>query len=318
MSDISMIGGIMNEDRKLIFIKECYHGKADRYISVFKSLRDCEAFYNKDLCELSVEQLMPFLNKILVNTYATNTTKISILNKYYKYCYKHGYPNALDTQLIFSYYGDNYDGIINSTVSSPTELNIILNEIFADVEDGEFSNILRTSCWLLYSGLELEEAINVRVQDVCLDKGYIMYNGVMYPIYKDSIDAIKFCIDSQEICVKAAGRKYKKKRIESDLLLRSFNEINEKKIRDSIGKHGKAANVDGRCNKKLTCNSIYKSGLFFRAYNRNDSSANIDIKPFETCMSAPRYADRAAYQHNRDLKVEYAKWKKCFYENKEF
>lgn len=308
----------MNEDRKLAFINDCYCGKIDRYVSVFKSLCDCEAFYNKDLCELSEEQILPFLNEILVNTYATNTTKISILNKYYKYCYKNGFPNALNTQIVFSYHGDNCEGIINSMVSSPEELNNILNEIFADVQEGEFSNILRTGCWLLYSGLELEEAINVRVQDVNLDKGCIIYNGITYPIYNNSIDVVRFCIDNSEIYVKVTNRKYKKKRIESDLLLRSFSEINTKKIRDSIGKHVKHANEDGRCNKKLTCRSIYKSGLFFRAYNRNDNSSSIDVKPFEKCITAPKFADRVAYQHNRDLKIEYTKWKKCFYGKEEF
>ena len=303
--------GIMNKDRKLAFLKEKYGDNYPYRSTILKVMEKCEDFYGKDICELTENQLYPFLNNIGKN-YNTIITYISVLNSYIKYCYDKKFPGALNTKISYKKDSLKYN-MKSSMVASPSDLQRVLDKLFPSVTAGEYANILRCCCWLLYAGLELDEAADIKIDDIRLNEQLISYNGNFYPIYPESLEVIRFCIDSDNIVVQGGKLLYSKKRLNNHLLLRSFNEINASKLRDGITKRANAATKNGKCDVAVTCRSIFRSGLFYRAYMRNDDSLKIDVKPFENNVKAPKKSDHALYEKNRGFKNDYIEWKKCFY-----
>lgn len=303
----------MNEDRKLAFVKECYRGGEASHLSIFKALAKCEDYYGKDICEIPKEDVLPYVKSVAGKSSSTIATNLSTLNKYYKYCLEHDYNEALPTYISYTEVSSLHD-LKRNMVSSPEMMEDVLNNIFPSVEEGEYSNILRCLLWMLYSGVQIEEANEVRTGDVHLADMYFISNGKKYPIYSEARDVFDFCLNSNVIAVKMPKGKWYRERVDSDLLLRSFTILTPVKLRNGVVKHVKSSRISGQCAVELTCQSVYKSGLFYRAYIRNNKSLAIDVSPFDNSTKAPKLEENASlFYHNRSLKRDYESWKATFY-----
>ena len=303
----------MNEDRKIAFIQDCYHGSFASRLSFLKALSDCEAYYGKDICEISKEDILPFVKTAIGKSSSTIATNLSVLNKYYKYCLEQNYQNALSVHISYAEASQNRD-LKRNMVSSPSMMEDVLNSIFPNTGEEEYSNILRCFLWVLYSGVQIEDANEVRISDVHLDEMYFVSNGKKYPIYDEARDVFNFCLNSPAISVKMPKGKCYRARIDCDLLLRSFTVLNPIKLRNGVAKHVKSARNSGQCTVELTCQSVYKSGLFYRAYIRNNKSLAIDISPFDYSTKAPKLEENATlFYRNRSLKRDFVDWENIFY-----
>ncbi len=301
----------MNEDRKLAFIKECYHGNEAGHLSIFKKLSRCEDYYGKDICEIPKEHILPYIKTAAGKSSSTISTNLSTLNKYYRYCLDRGYDDALPVYISYAEVSSLHS-LRRNMVASPKMMEEVLNSIFPGTDEGEYSNILRCLLWMMYSGIKIEDAGKVCVRDVNLKKMYISFNGCRYPIYNEAVSVFEFCLNSEVIMVKAPKGKYPRQRIHCDLLLRSFTVLDPIKLRNGVVKHVKLARSSGKCDIELTCQSVYKSGLFYRAYSKHDDSLAIDIDPFDCSTKAPKTTD-LTFWHHRDLKRDYESWKTTFY-----
>lgn len=312
MHDI-LLEEVMNKNRKLAFVKECYRGSEASHLSLFNTLSNCEDYFGKDICEISKEDILPFVRTAVGKSSSAISTNLSTLNKYYKYCLEHNFHGALPVYISYSEVSSLRDLRWNM-VSSPGMLEEVLNCIFPSVEEGEYSNVLRCLLWMLYSGVQIEEANEVRTGDVHLADMYFISNGGKYPIYSEARDVFDFCLNSNVIAVKMPKGKWYRERVDGDLLLRSFTILTPVKLRNGVVKHVKSSRISGRCAVELTCQSVYKSGLFYRAYIRDNKSLAIDVSPFDNSTKAPKLKENASlFYHNRSLKRDYESWKATFY-----
>ena len=301
----------MNEDRKMAFINEYYEGSATSYMSIFKSVEACEEHFQKDLCEISKQQLVPFLTNALGESYGTGVQRLAVLNKYYEYCWNHGFSGAQETHLSYSDIQKSHD-IARNMVGSPEMLHCILNNIFPSVSDGEYSNILRCCIWLIFSGVKINDTASLRVCDINLDAMAITYRDSVLPIYNDAVEVLRFCMESNFITIRGPKGNYKKGRIDCDLLLRSFNPVSWEKLQNGIAKHVKDSVKCGRCPVNITCHTVWKSGIFYRTYLNDDDRILASAYSKEREPQVPKSADKNAYKQYYNIKREYLAWESKF------
>lgn len=152
-------------------------------------LEDAQRFEKEwgiDCSVADTEQLQILVNHILRHRRFDPGVVPDTLSKYAAWRKKKKLPsgNAIRHVVI-----DPAIKVRRGMVYSPTHLSDTLNTVFPPTQEDTTDILYCAYLWLAFSGLEEEQAMRVKSQDLNFDISAICIDGEKFPIYPDSLDA---------------------------------------------------------------------------------------------------------------------------------
>ena len=189
-------------------------------------------------------------------------------------------------------------------VWSPKELQMVLDCVFPAVELGTTFNLCRGYLWLIYAGMEPEDALDTKIEDIHLRDRWVVRGKKFYPIYGQAITVLKFLCESEMMTVVKGTHESIQKRVEGDLLFRSVRKgrLSPSTARSMIYDEVAAAHKQGRCEQKsLPALNIRKSGIFYRAKEREKTSSMFGFDGAASAASVLH--EEAIYQDAKSIET---------------
>lgn len=309
-----------NHDQKSEYIKCVANSVSMRkyYTSVFTSTEKYEEALGMDICSMNQSQLESFINSdsFLSFRYHTREVLVSVLRNYGAWCLNKKIPNALSYLSTLKLPDNPPDGeaLKDSMLSSPVHLQMFLDQIFLPESDLTIDNVFRAYCWMLFAGMNKEDTVKVRVENVDLEVMEIKFEGYSYPIYREGLPAIRNCMRLNRFReLRCNGSFAERDRIDGDILLRGEGRLDilYLRIKDAIIKAKTKAFKAGRTDLKPSSSSIKLSGIFYRTYIAELAGVPADfyhiVDRYNSCKRNPDRT-RAAKGYFAD----YISWKNTF------
>lgn len=300
-----------NEDRKKKFQEST---KRDpKYVeSVFRTLEPYERKAGLDACEFQAEQLQEILNHHFGFRQRAVGTAIAFLQTYVRWCEDQGYKTE---DGVFHIDVNMEDKIRRLMVASPKHLQIVLDRVFAPVESRRTDCIYRCFLWMLFSGLDETDAIDVTADEINFWEMTIEHHDKTFELYREAVPSFKMACEATEFVYwHPQYDDIIRKRFDGELLMRGIrsDRIALNTVKALIGKTFKEKGVE------TTLGRIRLSGIFYRAYEaeRIGEKANFDDAVAERLAKLGREKNgkktTLASRIRRDLKIDYACWKAAF------
>ena len=292
---------------------------------IFTRLQKYEDALGKDFCEFSIEEAADVLDKSAALKTASQWSSVSALKAYAKWCTEHKIPNA-NEKLASSITLKNdagLDKIRNCMITGPAHLQMYLDSVFDKESEQTIDNIYRAFYWMAFSGINDEDALNIKTKDVDFDDMVIHYGDVCVPIYREAIHCFRNLCTLTQFNYRHPNysKEIKRDRIISDNLLRGVKaEQKMQTIRSIISKKEKTAIKKGLTPLNLSYSRIQLSGSFFRAYeNERMGIAPAFIEETALRMKGKEYSlsNRMELSHiankiAKEFREDYARWKMAF------
>lgn len=323
-----------NEHTKLSFIEDYSQSVQSRALlrQIFNGIEFIEQKYNVDFCSMDSSQAQEAYSRISGMRARSAGSYLAMLRSYVKWCRARGY---LTSDAVYGLRIDFYEKIREKMVASPAHLKLALDAAFPNPARNEIEYIYRSFLWLAYMGFMDIEAVRVRCDEIFLAKHIIRFSGNTedYHIYMEAEHDLSKACSLREFKEPRGKDGVYKQRAVGDLLLRgkvtanTMEESISKTFRPTITRAFKNAvnayeaqgsQVPKHLSLGLTYNSIYLSGIFYRAYERE----RMGIPPrFDAIVIRERsYAPASNYSRNytlnkqlnsmiNDMEKDYLNWK---------
>ena len=184
-----------NEELKQRFIQNYTTSLATAKVceDTFKSTEKYEIQWEADLCTKTEEELSPLVESIVSFMAHNKSTRLIILKDYVKWCIANNVPGACDGMIRFVPSG--MEKMRARTVSSPVHMQKYLDSVFDPEQRHTIDNVYRCYFWLAYMGLDEEDSVSVKAEDVVFSTMSVRVNDTEYPIYRESIQTFKNCVE---------------------------------------------------------------------------------------------------------------------------
>lgn len=312
-----------NEQQKVNFIKG-YTGSlntANVATTIFNALEKYEEQWQGDFCTRSKEELQPVIDEIVGLRTKSQWMTLIILKEYVKWCIAMKVPGACDGMLQVEAVG--LDKVRHQMVSSPLHLQKYLDELFDPESEETIDNIYRCYFWMAYGGIDEEDTILVKREDINFDQMTIAYKDTNIPIYREALPAFRNAVSLTDFLYKHPNytKAVRRDRIGGDTIMRGIKaETKTFTMRVTISKRNIKAVEDGRTDLQLSFYRVRMSGLFFRAYERERAGIPVDFSEAAMrAMAGKEYSikGRIKLEHKqnrmeRDYMEDYQRWKLAF------
>ena len=312
-----------NEQQKVNFIKG-YTGSlntANVATTIFNALEKYEEQWQADFCTRSKEELQPVIDEIVGLRTKSQWMTLIILKEYVKWCIAMKVPGACDGMLQVEAVG--LDKVRHQMVSSPLHLQKYLDELFDPESEETIDNIYRCYFWMAYGGIDEEDTILVKREDINFDQMTIAYKDTNIPIYREALPAFRNAVSLTDFLYKHPNytKTVRRDRIGGDTIMRGIKaETKTFTMRVTISKRNIKAVEDGRTDLQLSFYRVRMSGLFFRAYERERAGIPVDFSEAAMrAMAGKEYSikGRIKLEHKqnrmeRDYMEDYQRWKLAF------
>lgn len=312
-----------NEEQKVKFIRSYTHSvyTAKAATIVFNNFEKYEEEWGADLCTRSTEVLQPIIEEMVGLRSKSKWMSLSILRAYAKWCMAMNVPGACDGILHVEIIG--VDKIRRQMVSSPTHLQICLNELLTPESDETIDNVYRCYFWMAFGGIREDDSFSVSAQCVDFDRMVINYNVTEFPIYREALLAFKNAVQLTDFAQfnPEYHEPIRRKRVPGDELMRGIMaQSNSLAIRSTLSRKFAAAIESGRTKCKLSYGRVRLSGLFYRTYEMERAGIPVDFSDVATeFMNNKTYAlhkdSEIMYKQNRvesEYRDDYMRWKIAF------
>lgn len=312
-----------NEEQKKRFIRD-YTGSlstANVAATIFNETEKYEESWGTDLCTKGVEELQPVVNEITGLRNKSQWMSLTILKEYVKWCLAMKVPGACDGMLRIEAVG--LDKIKKQMVASPLHLQRYLDDIFDKEFEETIDNLYRCYFWMAYGGIDEEDTILVRTEDVDLSQMLIRYKTTSVPIYREAIPAFKNAVTLTNFLYKHPNytKPIRRDRVPGDTIMRGLKATTKTfTMRTTISKRNISAIEDGLTELQLSFYRVRMSGLFYRTYEME--RAGIPVTFSEAAlrvMDGKTYAlsgrEKIIHKQNRierDYFDDYQRWKLAF------
>lgn len=319
-----------NNERKTRFLDNLSSEvSVNGFTYLFRNSEEMEEKYGADLCEFSTEQFRSLMETYGSNEKTSRTIKTRI-SRYVKWCIEQGMFSGDTSKIKAVKTSDVFheDSIKNKYISSPAQLRVILDNCFDPTESGTSDVIYRTCLWMLFAGVDIYAAMQVKKKDVDLFNRKFLYDGQYYPIYEYGFHDFQLAKESTQFWYKhpnySSGGVFRNRK-NSEYLLSGVRT-------EQYGYYDLIGLVDKPIRKKMglsiSSKTVLQSGVFYRAYELEiaglcpDFSQYITSRLKETMIeNADKMSDKSysEYLKNRgrillgETKTNYAHWKKVFY-----
>ena len=312
-----------NEEQKKRFIRD-YTGSlstANVAATIFNETEKYEESWGTDLCTKGVEELQPVVNEITGLRNKSQWMSLTILKEYVKWCLAMKVPGACDGLLRIEAVG--LDKIKKQMVASPLHLQRYLDDIFDKEFEETIDNLYRCYFWMAYGGIDEEDTILVKTEDVDLSQMLIRYKTTSVPIYREAIPAFKNAVTLTNFLYKHPNytKPIRRDRVPGDTIMRGLKATTKTfTMRTTISKRNISAIEDGLTELQLSFYRVRMSGLFYRTYEME--RAGIPVTFSEAAlrvMDGKTYAlsgrEKIIHKQNRierDYFDDYQRWKLAF------
>lgn len=253
-----------NANLKQDFIKQQNIGETatKRYYFLFDKTEVFESAMEKDIAEMSSGEFQyVFSNIDIKGSYSYTYGNISLLKQYIYWCKTNTDFNIINE--VNNIEDQGYNAIlftfIDKMVSSPQDLIDKCDILLPDVKDLRIDNFLRAYLYLLFCGFTENEIVEIKVKD--LDT---LFNNLIYSEFIPHLNIIS----DMEYYNKGKQKINLKNSSSFDLLIKNCSESS--KTKESMkSRLSKASRIYKKNNNKklnLSCNNVYKSGYYYKAY----------------------------------------------------
>lgn len=306
-----------NEELKSQFINECieHEDVKKRASSIFKASSKFEERAGKDICAMNELELVEVLEQVTGIRLARQTTDMSILRKYARWCLENNVHGSND--ILLEAQSISYDRLKTVMVSSPAHLHERLNLVFPPETDCRPDNLCRGYFWLAYMGLREDEVPLIRSEHIDLKHMTLNFNDKKYPIYKESVPVIRYLCSANSFIYDYVKYEAVVERDSGTQILRgmkkgsgvntaSIRRLSSRRIQDCITTDEKIV---------LRFKSIHLSGVLYQMYMAERPAEEFDIEYFLVkyfgeidSLSKKRIPRKAT-----ELLTDYKRWKTAFY-----
>lgn len=258
-----------NQEKKMQFIQE-YSTKPSMKkicITIFEAFEEYELGWNADLCTRTADELQPIINKMVGFRARSKWIRLIILKEYARWCIGMGIPGACDGMLQITNVG--LDKVKIQTVASPIHLQTYLDAICEPEERCTTDNIYRCYYWLAYAGMDEEDILNVKCEDVDFRNMQINYPRKMtvVPLYPQALKAFHNCVELESFVFNHPNytKTVWKPRADGNTLIRGIRaQVTLKSIRVELSRRSKAK--EDKTPLRLSYFRVWISGIFYRMY----------------------------------------------------
>lgn len=299
-----------NELQKQKFIFERYGADSKRIEEVFNTIAPKEEELGKDVSEFSSDEIQDIVSNRIGRRNSTGKSLFKFVCEYLEWCGKNQIPVAADISKVVAK-SNARNG--NEFFSSPAHIKLCLDQAYRVPECNPSTTPLKCLVWLLFSGIDVDNACEVKNSDIDFENLLIHYNGIDYPLYRESIPDFKNAVNKETFVY--FHPKYdpvERVRMKSDYVLRG---LKTPKMSYEYVKQLKRKNEE--LEKKFVPRSIIKSGIYYRIYEIErmgfpaDLSEEIDRQMKNRDLDSPgyRYKNTALNNVRFNVKAEYELWK---------
>lgn len=282
----------------------------------FDRLEPIEEENGKDLCEFSLEEAVSAIIKTSGTRVASKNANLYRLKAYIRWCKENGIKidQRIDNLNVVDW---GISGVKNRMVANPKGLQAFLDSIFEKEEYETVDNTFRCYYWMGFMGVNEKDTILIRASDVNFTTNKLSYNGIEYPLYKESLAAFKNCVELEAMILKNPNfDDVIKWRADGDILIRGFS------VPKAVGSIRSA--VSRKLQTRLTENDVILSyqrarlsGIFYRARHWEIDNAEVpnfvdivkeNLNDNENDASTRKRITRIAKGYLSDYEV----WKRAF------
>lgn len=303
------------------------------YQRIFKVIESIEQRFDKDICDMSVDELMIVMDMKTGTRKSSTDQFICLLKGYVDWCIKNGKSVTSENNIekIIVTEIDKKSVFRSKYIKDPEELEEMISVVF---EQGAFYNDgvdipKELSIRLCYEGMEAEEIVNLKSTDIDFENNIIkspIYSEIEYLVSDHIMSLCQFCIEQKEVTYPTNnGRVRTEKLCENNYVLKQRigtlrgnspdRPINAaliiRRVKEFCNIYSEATerykNVTaGKMNESRLFHDIYLAGSDHKKYIQE--SVKCDILMRENNLS-----DRNLYERLRQIELSYLKWKETFY-----
>ena len=268
-----------NAERKEMYIQEYTTSIGLRQFAtwVFNSTEQFEENYGNDICNLPFGETSSIVDEVSGLRVVSQNRPLKILRDYVAWCSRNGFET---TESIFEIKDIGLSKVKRQTIRNPKHLQIILNTICDPESELTTDNNIRTYLWLAYSGMKNEDIFCVKESDVDFDIMKIRYGQKLYPIYTESLDAIRNCVNSRQYNYKHSNytKDCVRDRVPGDILIRGIRSVPSiTSMRAEISTRCKRAIESGKMETELSYYRVWLSGIFYQMYELEQCGIPVDF-----------------------------------------
>lgn len=291
------------------------------YLYLFKIIEPYELNLNSDLCTIKKDKLEKILNEISGKKSSSLKTRYYMIKKYSQWCVLNNIEGAcLDIELINV--NVNSNKVKSTMVVNSKQLEMYLNNVFKPEKLNTIDNRYRVVFWLVFSGISEDDFINVKSDDIDLENMVIKFNDKKYPIYRESIESIKSCIELKKFRYihPLYNIKTYKDRIDGNQIVRGFSEDTKQYIQNEISKKTRIYTAKNENNLRLTLKNTWCSGIFSRMYDNEIAGLSVDFFPLakeliarnDGVLSEDETTRKKILSRANEIHRDYNSWKLSF------
>lgn len=312
-----------NEELKVRFIKDYTNSinTANVATVIFNAFEKYEEVWQADLCTQSAEALQTAVDEAVGIRAKSKWMTLIILKEYVKWCMAMKVPGACDGMLHIETVG--LDKIRRQMVSSPLHLQKYLDTLFDPESEETMDNLYRCYFWMAYGGIDEEDTISIKTEDVDFKEMVIRYKDTRVPIYREALPAFQNAVSLGSFLYKNANYKkpIRRDRLSGDTIMRGIKATTKTfTMRTTLSKRNIKAIKEGKTDMQLSFYRVRMSGLFYRVYERERAGIPIDFSEAAVhAMEGKTYSltGRVKIEHKqnrieRDYMEDYQRWKLAF------
>ena len=312
-----------NEELKVRFIKDYTNSinTANVATVIFNAFEKYEEVWQADLCTQSAETLQTAVDEAVGIRAKSKWMTLIILKEYVKWCMAMKVPGACDGMLHIETVG--LDKIRRQMVSSPLHLQKYLDTLFDPESEETMDNLYRCYFWMAYGGIDEEDTISIKTEDVDFKEMVIRYKDTRVPIYREALPAFRNAVSLGSFLYKNANYKkpIRRDRLSGDTIMRGIKATTKTfTMRTTLSKRNIKAIKEGKTDMQLSFYRVRMSGLFYRVYERERAGISIDFSEAAVhAMEGKTYSltGRIKIEHKqnrieRDYMEDYQRWKLAF------
>ncbi len=320
-----------NSKQKAEFLDTILNDNSYKSFSrVFRTIEPMEESFGKDICEMSVEEILVILD-LKTGTRITGTENtMSLLRSYIDWCIQNGKTsseNNLDK--IDATEIDKSRLFRSKYIKSSEELEKMITVVFNKTYDynGDVEEPKELCVRLCYEGLADEEIVLLKKTDVDYENGIIkspIYENIIYKVSNRIIELCKKCSEQESVSYLAKSGMRLERLCNNDYIIRQRigslrgnpedKPINKtmviRRIKEFSDKYVEETDIY----KSLTAGKLRESGMYSRIHNAADRDGFIEGSVrCDIITKNPGLSARQVSEKIRQIKKSFEIWEEVFY-----
>lgn len=281
---------------------------------MFDRTEKFEQRYEHDLCEMTDDELQQTVDDVFGVSTVSKRARLSNIREYVRWCRVNSAENVTDAVDRINIAG--MGKFKRQMTASPMHLQKCLDIAYTPESMETVDNIYRGYLWLGFMGFPEAEIINLTRHNLDFSDMTMSYGGKIYPIYAESVPALRNCADLKEFNYYHETPAYVSKlyRYASNGLIRGIKgDFNPLTMRSKINKKVREFAETDTPIFQLSYKRLVTSGLFYRLYSAERAGIVNSARHYLTDYFAERdILPTSVDMMTREYIKDYERWKLAF------